>query len=418
MDYADGELTVTAHTLIDRPQGTFDEGSLDVEKWWVNSQTAAPSYELNDYEILVLEGADKVTVNGTQITVDEEIGGRAVIAVRYLQQLTGGSAYYMYSNAVTVAEAPAPAPSVTDVTRLAGRNRFETAFMSADALKEVQGVEKFPAAIVTSGMNFADALAGSYLAAVTGAPILLTDNDNMADVIAYIEENVAAGGTVYALGGSAVVADTLKAVENSGYQFKRLAGANRFETNLMILEEAGVGEDTTILVCTAYNFADSLSASALGLPILLVDDTVSAAQMEYLSELVNPGFCLVGGTGAVKPAVENQLTAEGYGVMRLAGANRFDTSVQLADNAFGYSGVDYAVLAYGYNFPDGLCAGPLAYALGAPLILTATGDEAAAVEYATAAGITDGFVLGGPTLIDDPVVKSIFSMGADDSIRL
>ena len=102
--------------------------------------------------------------------------------------------------------------------------------------------------------------------------------------------------------------------------------------------------------------------------------------------------------------------------MRLAGANRFDTSVQLADNAFGHSGVDYAVLAYGYNFPDGLCAGPLAYALGAPLILTATGDEAAAVEYATAAGITSGFVLGGPTLIDDPVVKSIFSMGAGDSI--
>ena len=103
-DYADGELTVTAHTLIDRPQGVFDEESLNVEKWWVNSQTVAPSYELNNYEILVLEGADKVTVNGTQITVDEEIGGRVVIAVRYLQQLTGSSAYYMYSNAVTVSE--------------------------------------------------------------------------------------------------------------------------------------------------------------------------------------------------------------------------------------------------------------------------------------------------------------------------
>jgi hypothetical protein len=55
--------------------------------------------------------------------------------------------------------------------------------------------------------------------------------------------------------------------------------------------------------------------------------------------------------------------------------------------------------------------------LDVPLILTATGDEAAAVEYATAAGITDVFVLGGPTLIDDPVVKSIFSMGAGENIK-
>ncbi|MBP3494570.1 MAG: cell wall-binding repeat-containing protein, partial [Oscillospiraceae bacterium] len=125
---------------------------------------------------------------------------------------------------------------------------------------------------------------------------------------------------------------------------------------------------------------------------------------------------LVGGTGAVKPAVEEQLRATGRDVVRLAGASRFDTSVLTAIEAFGSTGVDYAVLAYGYNFPDGLCAGPLAYALGAPLILTANGDESAAVEYATAAGVESGFVLGGPSLIDDTVTKAIFSMGADDSI--
>ena len=307
-------------------------------------------------------------------------------------------------------------PSVDGVYRLAGSNRFDTAFKSADALKEVMGVDKFPAAIVTSGMNFADALAGSYLAARTGAPILLTDNDNMADVIAYILENVEEGGVVYALGGSSIVSDTLRAVTNSGYTFKRLAGASRFETNLMILEEAGIDSGDPVLVCTAYNFADSLSASALGLPILLVDDTVSAAQMAFLEENADGEFILVGGTGAVKPAVEQQLR-EKWDVVRLAGASRFDTSVLTAIESFGSSGVDYAVLAYGYNFPDGLCAGPLAYALGAPLILTANGDESAAVEYATAAGITDGFVLGGPSLIDDTVTRAIFSMTAGDIIQ-
>ena len=314
----------------------------------------------------------------------------------------GMTIFYSDAAVLTIGEVP-------DVQRLAGRNRFDTAFKSADALKEVMGVDKFPAAIVTSGMNFADALAGSYLAAVTGAPILLTDNDNMDDVIAYIRENVEAGGTIYALGGTAVVSDTLKAVENSGYQFKRLAGSNRFETNLLILEEAGIESGDPVLVCTAYNFADSLSASALGLPILLVDDTVSAAQRDFLEDKSTSSFVLVGGTGAVTAAVERTLEGmDGY-VVRFAGASRFETSAMLADAVFGGS-VENAVFAYGYNFPDGLCAGPLAYALGAPLILTANGDEAAAADYVSATDIFGGFVLGGPTLISDEAVNKIFGL--------
>ena len=324
---------------------------------------------------------------------------------------------YSYAYVASPAFVVSAAPAVDGVTRLAGANRFDTAFKSADALKEVMGVDKFPAAIVTSGMNFADALAGSYLAAEMDAPILLTDNDNMADVIDYILENVEEGGVVYALGGTTIVSDTLRAVEDEGYTFKRLAGASRFETNLLILEEAGIESGDPVLVCTAYNFADSLSASALGMPILLVDDTVSAAQMAFLEENADGEFVLVGGTGAVKPAVEEQLRATGRDVVRLAGASRFDTSVLTAIEAFGSTGVDYAVLAYGYNFPDGLCAGPLAYALGAPLILTANGDEGPATVYANNAGIESGFVLGGPSLIDDGVVYRIFSMGAGEDIQ-
>ena len=58
-------------------------------------------------------------------------------------------------------------------TRVAGENRFETAFVTADKMKEVMGVEKFDTIIVASGLNFADALSGSYLATQKRAPILL-----------------------------------------------------------------------------------------------------------------------------------------------------------------------------------------------------------------------------------------------------
>ena len=59
------------------------------------------------------------------------------------------------------------------------------------------------------------------------------------------------------------------------------------------------------------------------------------------------------------------------------------------------------VLAYGKNFPDGLCGGALAYELNGPLILTANGNTKAAVAYASEAGMNTGYVLGGISLIDD-----------------
>ena len=226
---------------------------------------------------------------------------------------------------------------------------------------------------------------------------------------------------VYALGGTAVVSDQLKLVEDLGFQFKRLAGSNRFAPNLMILEEAGIRSGDPVLVCTAYNFADSLSASALGMPILLVDDTISDAQMDWLLEHSNGEFILVGGTGAVKPAVENQLAAaEPFYMERLAGSNRFETSRLVAewmDTYYGRTPLS-AALAYGYNFPDGLCAGPLAYALGAPLLLTATGDEVQPASYTRDYGLRQGVVLGGPALISDDSVKAIFSMTDAEEIAI
>ena len=179
------------------------------------------------------------------------------------------------------------------VTRLAGANRWATSLIVADALKETMGVDKFDAIIIASGNNFADALAGSYLATVKGAPILLSygyggayavlDENN----IEYVRNNLAENGTVYILGGKSAVPG-LYDVELADLNVKRLGGANRFETNLLILEEAGVPAGSQILVCTSSNFADSLSASATGKPILLVWNErgeLYGRQAEFLESL-------------------------------------------------------------------------------------------------------------------------------------
>ncbi|MBQ6990806.1 MAG: cell wall-binding repeat-containing protein, partial [Clostridia bacterium] len=169
--------------------------------------------------------------------------------------------------------------------RIAGRDRFETALLTADQMKKNLGIEKFDAVIVASGLDFADALAGSYLASTKNAPILLAyTKDSVNDGIKhYIRENLKEGGIVYILGGENAVPSSFEE-ELETFQVKRLAGAHRFETNLMILAEAGIS-DKLLLISTGLTFADSLSASAAKLPILLVyGDKLLPEQADFLTE--------------------------------------------------------------------------------------------------------------------------------------
>lgn len=290
--------------------------------------------------------------------------------------------------------------------RIAGDNRYETAFAAADALKTTLGAEKFENIIIASGTGFADALAGSYLAAVKRAPILLVNKHSLEEVASYVSNNLVGGGTVYLLGGEAAVPAQMEGLL-SGHDVRRLAGANRYDTNLLILRAAGLG-GSEILVCTGKNFADSLSASAVGKPILLVNKKLTDAQ-KALAATGSGKFVIIGGESAVGSEIANELAAYGS-VERLAGDNRYETSVLVAEKFFPSAST--AVLAYAGNYPDGLCGGPLAYAKKAPLLLTKSCNETFANGFAESKGITSGTVLGGTGLISDGSCETVFGTTA------
>ena len=299
-----------------------------------------------------------------------------------------------------------------EMIRLAGDNRFLTAILAADQMKAVLGVEKFDTIIVASGTNFADALSGSYLSAVKDAPILLSCSTDFHATLAgkyndmvagYIRGNLNDGGTVYILGGTKAVDGALDEALPE-YNVKRLAGSNRYETNIRILEEAGV-DGKQVLVCNGEGFADSLSASAAELPILLVNSRfgIFDVQKPFLASC-GGSFCVIGGTTAVSEDVANQIRNYGN-VVRLGGKNRFDTSVMIAEVFF--EDPDAMVLSYAWNFPDGLCGGALAAAMDVPLILTMDCYEEQASKFAKEYGITRGFVTGTAELISDEALESI-----------
>ena len=303
----------------------------------------------------------------------------------------------------------------TMVFRLAGDDRIRTSMAIADALKEELGVAKFDTVIVASALNFPDALTGSYLATVKNAPILLTYDAVNADVVSYITLNMDYDGTVYILGGeSAVSGDFEYRLKELDITYKRLAGSDRFGTNLAILKEAGGVLDSDLVICTAYGFADSLSASASGKPILLVGDKLTEEQKEFLKENASGFFCVIGGTGVVSEALVEELNPYAAAdIVRLAGRDRYETSVLVAQRF--YPAPTDVVLAYARNYPDGLCGGPLAHRMDAPLILT-DGNCSWANSYMTDLALKGGLVLGGSSLIEDAIVRTLFSLAENEPI--
>ncbi|MBQ1509124.1 MAG: BspA family leucine-rich repeat surface protein [Erysipelotrichaceae bacterium] len=318
-----------------------------------------------------------------------------------------------------------PVPVEPEVTRVSGSDRYATSMKAADQLKELMGVDKFDAVVLTTGKSFADALAGSYLANHNNAPILLINQKNAPAVTDYINKNLKDNGKVYILGGASAVEDSWFAALNTA-NIERVFGKDRYKTDLEILKKAGyTGGNLLVCVGKSVNasgadtaFADSLSVSAVDIPILLVDKKgLKADQIEFLKSLsTTPNFYVIGGEGAVPENVVQELTGYGNFVKRVSGKNRYATSAAIAREFF--SKPEKAVLSYGENFPDGLSGGALAYRLHAPLVLTISGNDKGkdtsgkrqwAVDYCTSASITSGIVMGGSSLIDDESAALIFS---------
>lgn len=302
----------------------------------------------------------------------------------------------------------------SSMVRCFGQSRYDTATAAADLLGRARDRSAHKNIIVACGTNYADALAGSYLAKVKDAPILLVDTSVSSEnsIRNYIADNLEKGGTVYILGGEGVVTRRFEnSLKNlSSCNVKRLAGQLRYDTNIAILKEAGV-RDEDLLVCTGEGFPDSLSASAAGKPILLVaSNGLNAAQKNYLNSIDINDIYLIGGIGAVSDRTGSQLRSydQDGRCERLAGQTRYETSVAVASRFFP-DGSDTAVLAYAQNFPDGLSGGPVAMSMKSPLLLVDSSKYSAAGAYAKKAGIKKALVMGGPSLIPDSTVKAILN---------
>ena len=313
--------------------------------------------------------------------------------------------------------------SLSWVVRLAGDNRADTARDTAEELKALLGRDKFDAIIYVNGYNFPDALTGAYLANMLEAPILLYFSGESAMNLQYIQENLSDNGTVYILGGVSVMPRFVeRELQDAGIDCKRISGEDRFETNIEILKEAGFDGGETVLVCASYEFADSLSASATGMPVLLVHnnyDDLRDVQIDYLDSLTEAcNFIIIGGPNAVNEDLAAALAEYDVdgAVKRVYGETRFETSIAVAEEFF--DDPDQVVLAYAWMFPDALCGGTIGYATGSPIILTSDVKVDKAASYIKSHGINYGYIVGGPVYLTDETVCTAFDLDSAEQIHV
>ena len=311
--------------------------------------------------------------------------------------------------------------------RVSGDNRFETAIGLAEEFDEADTV------LIARGDDFPDALAGAPLASQLEAPILLSSPGSLAAAtLAEIDRLGASQARL--LGGTAALSPTVEGqLEAAGPDVERYAGADRWETASLIADEL---EDTDaayvargrVIGDPDRGWEDAVAVSALaaftGTPILLTDtDELPAdtsAALAGRSEVT-----IVGGEAVVSPEVEAVIDAgEGSRTERLAGADRWETSANIADASIA-AGMDPSTtwIATGRNFPDALAAAPVVGATAPQVAQDAGGvlllvdgldldrSQASRDWLATNAGDIDRIrAVGGSAVITDATLDAMRSL--------
>ncbi len=298
--------------------------------------------------------------------------------------------------------------------RLAGESRFETsAHIASYAYPE--GADT---ALLARGDVFVDGLGSSALAGALEAPLLLTGSDVLSEATA--EALLVLEVTkVKLLGGTSAISNKVKKdLEDMGLTVRRISGDDRYSTAAKMAQSTadrlGNNFPTTAFIVSGTAMADSLVAgpvaSGRSYPILLVaEDSIPEVTKEAINELGIDELIIIGGSTVVSEDVETDLEQLIDGkVERLRGANRFDTSVNVAQRFFSDPDPQYVLLGNGLTLVDALSGGYLGAILKAP-VLYAQKDQLPEVVDEYYHSIADSetllYILGGPAAVSDTVLE-------------
>ncbi|WJE15288.1 cell wall-binding repeat-containing protein [Halobacillus sp. ACCC02827] len=220
-----------------------------------------------------------------------------------------------------------------------------------------------------------------------------------------------------------VVWDNIESGYSYAFDTKKLSGKDRMKTAVEVSKElypnGFQSGSRTVVLATAFEFADALSAGPLAAkydnaPILLNrTESLSTEVSQELARLKADKVLLLGGENALSKKVEDQLK-KNYAVERISGKTRIESNIAINKHLTNAEGV---FVASSTSFPDALEASAIAAANGWSIILTdkeEIGDESLA--YLAGKEVA---ILGGTAVVSEEVEKSIINNnGADRVVRL
>jgi putative cell wall-binding protein len=280
---------------------------------------------------------------------------------------------------VAADEAASVEPAATDdpagesIRWIAGADRIGTAIAASQA-----GWTSAASAVVATAHAFPDALVGAPVAASVDGPLLLTQPGHLPTPVGAELERLGVD-EVLLLGGTGAVS---AAVERQIAELRgaprviRIAGTDRYETAVRAALHSGAG-GRPVIVASGTTFADAVSGAALSAGsgemgvLLATEDAVPEGTRRGIEDLAARGGVLVGGRAALGEGVAEQLASQLGDLDRLAGNDRYATSVAVAEFALATTEANPRplVVAAGSDYPDALAAGALASRLDGVVLL-------------------------------------------------
>lgn len=274
---------------------------------------------------------------------------------------------------------------VITVERISGQTRYDTSIKVSQA-----GFSQSYYAIIASGENYPDAMAGGQLAGYLKAPLLITPSTGIS---AALQSELGRLGVqhVYLLGGTTALPEAIATTLRQNYQVTRLSGNTRLETSQAIVNEVLrlVGPRANTYYTVSDNFPDALAAAPF---------VVSNRGIMYLNSKSNPIYSGI--------AIGGPLAVPGTPSARIAGNNRYETAVAMAQaNPRQAKSI---LLVSGLNYPDALSAAGYGTLHSQSVLLTDPYQlSPATANYIKAQAIDRVTIVGGPTAISETVANQV-----------
>ena len=214
---------------------------------------------------------------------------------------------------------------ISSITRLAGTNRFSTAAEVALAMyNETEQAPENLFFVVYD--NYADSVSVSCAAGATNSPILFVKTKGDIDDATkkYLDKVKDGVKNVYIIGGTGVISEDMQQTIDKyvGKKSTRLAGKDRFDTNLEVIKAFSGRDDAplnnnAVGLATGLDYPDALTGGVLGaigaVPLLLVNSAkgLTDAQKEIIKAQKAPHhydftIATFGGTGAVSEKLSRE----------------------------------------------------------------------------------------------------------------